>query len=86
MEPRTLPKGPCEAQQAPEERHSASDDAHSALLEAPPKFSRGFPSLARLWPTPNTPSAPKPGTLLLCRYPCKRAARALIQQHTIPTL
>ena len=34
MEPRTLPKGPCEAQQAPGERHSASDDAHSALSEA----------------------------------------------------
>ena len=46
MEPRTLPKGPCEAQQAPEERHSASDDAHSALSEAQvartPLFLEGF--------------------------------------------
>ena len=34
MEPRTVRKGACEAQQAPGERHSASDDAHSALSEA----------------------------------------------------
>ena len=44
MEPRTPPKGLCEAQQAPEERHSASDDVHSALSEAQvartPIFSR----------------------------------------------
>ena len=34
MEPRMLPKGPCEAQRDPEERHAASDDARSALSES----------------------------------------------------
>ena len=75
MEPRTLPKGPCEAQQAPEERHSVSDEAHSALSEAQvartPIFSRvsGRPAA----PCPSMPRVlrmlPKgAGTLLLNRY------------------
>ena len=54
MEPRALPKGPCEAQWAAEERRTTSDDAHGALSEAPaaptPIFLSIFEALAA--PTP----------------------------------